>query len=116
MTQVEATAAGLRAFCEDLARKESERVAAVGAVARPKLDFEVQLSEEALPVPWGAAAVDGARMRERWSYEIRELKRMGFEDESVILRALKEAAGNLQRAVKLLRRMGAVSAGAARGD
>jgi hypothetical protein len=29
---------------------------------------------------------------------------MGFSDESVILRALKEAAGNVQRAVKLLMR------------
>jgi translation elongation factor EF-Ts len=53
---------------------------------------------------------------ERWSYEIRELKRTGFEDESVIIRALREAAGTIQRAVKLLRRMGGINAGAGKGE
>jgi hypothetical protein len=115
MTQAEATAAGLRMFSEDLARKEGARAAAAGATPPPRLDFEARISEEPLPVAWGVAIPDGPRarkgtrdriagMRERWSYEIRELKRMGFEDESDIIRALKEAAGNVQRAVKLLRR------------
>jgi hypothetical protein len=41
-------------------------------------------------------------MQQRFSREIRAITRMGFGAESVILMALKETAGNIQHAAKLL--------------
>jgi hypothetical protein len=45
-----------------------------------------------------------APSRGRYSEAVEVLKAMGFRDEEVILQALREADGNIQRAAKLLQR------------
>jgi hypothetical protein len=74
------------------------------------LSFEPMISSEPLPV-WRDTRDDDTEFkwklkppaRERFSHEIRVLKRMGFGDESVIRKALEETSGNVTRAAKLLR-------------
>jgi hypothetical protein len=73
---------------------------------------ERRISEHPLPVWWKLDVERIARcqrerqgpMKARFSRQIGVLKRMGFGDESVILTALTEAAGNVPRAAKLLMR------------
>jgi hypothetical protein len=112
MTQFETTAAGMRSLRDVLMKDVGPRTVPLAPV---HLDFEPRITEEPLPVWWSPRLAEAGRvrrhtrdrqvpMRERWSNEIRALKRMGFGDESVILRALKETSGNVQRASELLKR------------
>jgi hypothetical protein len=112
INQFETTPGGLKILREALLKEPAERPSRLSPA---RLDFEPRIAEEPLPVWWNPHVVDPGRIhrrmrerhsptKERWSNEINALKRMGFGDESVILRALKEASGNIQRAVKLLLR------------
>jgi hypothetical protein len=115
MTLFETTAAGIRLLWDAVKKDSGKRAAPPLAMLPTRLDFEAGISEEALPIwwsSWSAVGEPGVRtakdrptpIREKFSREIRELKRMGFGDESVILMALKETSGNVQRAAKLLQR------------
>jgi hypothetical protein len=52
---------------------------------------------------WKDCGGPGTRRGDQFSREIRTLKRMGFNDELVILMALKETSRNIQRAARLMR-------------
>jgi hypothetical protein len=107
IAQYEATSVGLRQL-----RDSAPKAAAPREAAPLRLDYAAEISEDPLPVWWNARAVDPelversreklGPIKERFSREVRALKRMGFMDEAVILMALKETSGNVQRAVKLL--------------
>jgi hypothetical protein len=106
--QLEATSSGMRYLLEEERKKREKKVAQASGTV---WEYERQISEDPLPVWWvtgkgsTALAPEGhLSMREKFSREIRVLKRMGFEDETVIITALKETAGNVSQAAKLLMR------------
>jgi hypothetical protein len=109
MAQYEATVGGLRQLSNSTLKKSAPRA----QEALPlRLDYAPQISEGPLPVWWSSRTADAEAaersreklgpIKERFSREVRALKRMGFADEAVILMALKETSGNVQRALKLL--------------
>jgi hypothetical protein len=71
--------------------------------------YERCISEEPLPAWWnpferGVVFFDDRklRMKDRFRREITALKRLGFNDEAVILMALKQSAGNVPQAARIL--------------
>jgi hypothetical protein len=107
MTAFEATPAGMRLLWETVEQENSKRTRPAPAQIPTKIDFETSIAEEPLPIWWSTWEERDHGWRSctakgQFSREIRALKRMGFDDESVILRALKETSGNVQRAAKLL--------------
>jgi hypothetical protein len=107
MTAFEATPAGMRLLWETVETENRKRTRPAAATIATRIAFEHCIAEEPLPIWWstwaeGDRAWRSCTAQEQFSREIRALKRMGFDDESVILRALKETSGNVQRAAKLL--------------
>jgi hypothetical protein len=107
MTAFEVTASGMRLLWETVEKENRKRERQPPAQAPTRTDFEPSIAEKPLPI-WWSPWTDGNRAgrsrtsNEKFSREIRALKRMGFDDESVILMALKETSGNVKRAAKLL--------------
>jgi hypothetical protein len=117
ITVFEATVPGFRVLWDAASRECAKRAGALSASVSKKPEPEPSISEDPLPIWWSTCDPVKERftkmdfgpewyspMKERFSREVRVLKKMGFADESVILMALEETCGNIQRAVKLLMR------------
>jgi hypothetical protein len=109
--QLEATPIGMRLLRDEWAKKE--RLRSQNAILHTRIDYTPSLAEDPLPIWWSSWKIELENgggigrdrlgtIQERFSQEIRVLKRMGFNDERVIVMALKETSGNVQRAAKLL--------------
>jgi hypothetical protein len=108
LNQTEFTREGLPLLSRGDSRAES--LTRVDLIAR--LDYEPSISETPLPICWAHERerlhLDPRRlpMKDLFAKQVRVLKRMGFADEAAIQMALRETAGNVNRAAKFLMRTG----------
>ena len=98
MMQFEACANGAYLLREALERDDSDEEE---VVQQTKTDYEGGISAEELPTCWGL--FDRYEQGEKeFARQISVLKKMGFRDENVMKKALREASGNVPQAAKLI--------------
>ena len=108
ITQFEESAEGMRVLEEVFLSDKTEEKAKGWLPVR--LGYKSELSEEPLPTWWSSSMPRELPMEQdttmfmqrRYRREIRTLKKLGFNDENVILRALSQTSGNLQQAARML--------------
>ena len=109
ITQFEESAEGMRVLEEVFLSEKTEEKAKGWLPVR--LGYASEISEEPLPTWWTSSIPSRDLpmeqdttmfMQRRYRREIRTLKKLGFNDENVILRALSQTSGNLQQAARML--------------
>lgn len=98
MLQFEACANGAYVMREALESDDSDEEE---VVQQTKTDYEGGVSTEELPTCWGM--FDRYEQGEKeFARQISVLKKMGFRDETLMKKALREASGNVPQAAKLI--------------
>jgi hypothetical protein len=105
LAQLDGSREGRSLFQQELSRKQDPEFTRIDSPVN--LNYIPAIAERAVPVWWIAEKINVRKtFRENFSEQVRILKRMGFDDEAVILLALRETSGNVPRAAKYLIRTG----------
>ena len=100
ITQYESSPDGIRVLQELMEDMEKSDVRLETNIPT-NLNYKPVISSTKLPACWGPFCRDDATEKE-FAQQISVLKKMGFTDEKVMLKALTETAGNIPQAAKII--------------